>query len=155
MNQKSWNISIKFELTTIEVDSTAAASFARHRISSRSEKHIEIRSHHILEMIELNIICIEQVPSALQVADFLTEISLRRSLLSMIEKAHLKLKQFCFWQNTSCCLYFSYSFEWCSFYNYDFRGWVLDMSSILGDAVVCKISIIHIYEAPLTFFDRL
>lgn len=59
--------------TPISVDSSTGNAIASQRISSSRTKHIDIKEHHVRELVERKVVFIESVKTSNQVADSLTK----------------------------------------------------------------------------------
>lgn len=71
-NCRPWSSGVSFPPTTLYVDSTAAQPIADGK-DSKKTKHIDIKFHHVRDMIEFNIITLNDVKSADQPADIFTK----------------------------------------------------------------------------------
>jgi len=88
-NQKPWDDEVTFAATAVAVDSTAAGAIATDAQISARNKHIEIKTHHVREMIQNGLIELFYVPTKLQAADVLTKIVPAETLQRMIQLLYL------------------------------------------------------------------
>ena len=66
--------SASHRITTVaHVDNTAAIAVSKNDAHHSRTKHIDLRHHHVREAVEKNLLQIEHVPSAEQLADILTK----------------------------------------------------------------------------------
>jgi hypothetical protein len=59
--------------TVCYVDNTAAIAVSKNDVHHSRTKHIDLRHHHVREAVEKNMLRLEHVPSAEQLADILTK----------------------------------------------------------------------------------
>jgi transposase InsO family protein len=59
--------------TVAHVDNTAAIAVGKNDVHHSRTKHIDLRHHHVREAVEKNLLRLEHVPSAEQLADILTK----------------------------------------------------------------------------------
>ncbi len=59
--------------TVAHVDNTAAIAVSKNDVHHSRTKHIDLRHHHVREAVEKNLLRLEHVPSAEQLADILTK----------------------------------------------------------------------------------
>jgi len=59
--------------TVAHVDNTAAIAVSKNDVHHSRTKHIDLRHHHVREAVEKNLLQLEHVPSAEQLADILTK----------------------------------------------------------------------------------
>lgn len=59
--------------TVAYVDNTAAIAVSKNDVHHSRTKHIDLRHHHVREAVEKNLLRLEHVPSAEQLADILTK----------------------------------------------------------------------------------
>ena len=59
--------------TVAHVDNTAAIAVSKNDVHHSRTKHIDLRHHHVREAVEKNMLRLEHVPSAEQLADILTK----------------------------------------------------------------------------------
>ena len=79
-----WTDHAKLALTTINVDSTTAISMACRESSTPRMKHIDLKYHHVRNLVQRGIIVINKVHTSEQVADGLTKVATDCMLERMI-----------------------------------------------------------------------
>ena len=73
-SKEPWREELSFEASKIFMDSSAAKSFATNKPISARGKHIDLRTHHVRELIANKVVELLYVPTANNVADLLTKI---------------------------------------------------------------------------------
>ena len=73
VHQRPWTDATTFEPTVVEIDSRAAMSMASCADSTSRTKHVELKYHHVRELVSSNIIRMRKVDTRSQVADCLTK----------------------------------------------------------------------------------
>lgn len=81
----TWQESIHFSPTAIEVDSTAAMSMTQREDSTIRTKHISLKYHHVRELFQKRLITLVKVGTDFQVADVLTKVATIRTLARMVK----------------------------------------------------------------------
>ena len=89
VHQTRWDDAVSFEPSVVEVDSSAAIFMAQRSDSTMRTKHIELKYHHVKELLERGIIQIRKVNTAEQVADALTKVSTRNTLSYLVDSCKL------------------------------------------------------------------
>lgn len=77
-------------LTMIFSDSTAAMAFAQNEQVTARNKHIDIKVHHVNDLLKTNFIDLQYVSSSANVADLLTKPVAFRKLDNLASLLHLK-----------------------------------------------------------------
>lgn len=88
--QKPWSNSMQSTPVIVDVDSTAAISMAQREDSTSRTKHIELKYHHVKELVQSGVIDLEKVDTSNQVADCLTKIGTIRSIGTMVTACHIE-----------------------------------------------------------------
>ena len=73
-NKEPWREEISFDASRIFIDSTAAMSLATNKQISARGKHIDLRTHHVRELLMTTVIELLYVQSQNNIADLLTKI---------------------------------------------------------------------------------
>jgi len=81
---KPWHEGITFEGTSVLIDSTAALSLATNPHVSARNKHIDLKVHHVRELINCGIVVLCYVKSSEQPADLLTKVMCFVTLKHMV-----------------------------------------------------------------------
>ena len=84
--QSPWQDNIKIPPMPIHVDSTTAISIASRDSSTPRTKHIDLKYHHVCDMVQRGIIIFKHVPSWEQMADGFTKIATESILERMVER---------------------------------------------------------------------
>ena len=87
--QSPWNDNIKMPPTIINVDSSTAMSMACRESSTPKTKHVALKYHHIRDLVQFGVICINKVTTFEQIADGLTKVATEDILLRMVERLGL------------------------------------------------------------------
>ena len=88
-HQEQWSEYIVFPSTGVAMDSTAAQALATNEQVSGRNKHIDLKVHHVKELIRNKVIHLFHVPSRSQPADILTKAVDRNTFRQMISLLHL------------------------------------------------------------------
>ena len=75
----------------MDSDSTAAMSLAQNPQVSARNKHIDLKIHHVRDLIKRGVVILNYVMSENQPADLLTKIMNRRTLARMVHLLKLNL----------------------------------------------------------------
>ena len=73
VHQKPWSDNIRYKPTTVEIDRTVTLSMECRKDSTSSTRHIDLKYHHVLEILGHNIISLRKVDTNKQVAYLLTK----------------------------------------------------------------------------------
>eukprot|EP00171_Calliarthron_tuberculosum_P000771 IDg771t1 len=90
-HKRPWSEGIVFPCTRVAVDSTTAQSLANCEQISAKSKHIDLKYHHVKELVKSGIIRLVRVASAENIADLLTkalEYPKLRHFISLMNLSH-------------------------------------------------------------------
>ena len=73
VHQRPWTDETNYEPNIVEIDSRAAMSMASCADSTTRTKHVDLKYHHVRELVGSNIIDMRKVDTRDQVADCLTK----------------------------------------------------------------------------------
>jgi len=90
-HQEVWHDHISFQGTVMDADSPAAMSLAQNPQVSARNKHIDLKIHHVRDLIKRGVVILNYVMSENQPADLLTKIMNRRTLARMVHLLKLNL----------------------------------------------------------------
>jgi len=89
-NVEPWQEGTTMYPTVMRTDSTSAISLATKEQVSARNKHIDLKVHHVRELIKKGTIMLEYTPSSHQRADVLTKIVDYKTLQRLTSYLHLE-----------------------------------------------------------------